>query len=299
MEKYKQNSLVAIIEDLNKEGIESHFKNKAGKEDKKAFLINGDCLPHKYDLLFYKNNLPLLILDIIPEDIKDLDEFYKQKLETYITCLENNVRYFIVKESDLSKIGNDYKKLKDNHTIYIHNFENIGWKVFKQSLFNYDLVSQVPISKTKFSKLTSKQVIVIRKDLMNPFNEYVGKMIAQGAHGSLGVFLQMLNLNVGLYDEPPIVNKEDNSYNLSMSIQLNSDLDKWLRGIFTKIVVYAEDEEHLLSLYEKAKDKGIPALIIEDVGLTKFNHKKTLTSLALGPYNSFELGKLTRNLELV
>lgn len=281
-----------LLLDLKEEGIECY------KNINSVTLVGDNHFDKGCDFLFHKNNLPLLMIDILPRNTIDLEEFYLSKIETTIYCLENNIKYFIVNELNIKDINKEYLKLKDNYTIYIHNLKNINWKIFKDSLHLFNLAKNVPLSKTKLSKLTSKQVIVIRRDLMNPFSEYVGKMIAQGAHSSTGLLLQLLNNNMGLYDEPPKI-KPDNSYDLVLNIKVNSDLDKWIRGIFTKVVVYADNEEHLLSIYEKALKKEIPALIIEDIGLTKFDNKKTLTALALGPYNSFDLNKITRNLKLV
>ncbi|QJX80020.1 aminoacyl-tRNA hydrolase [Priestia megaterium] len=49
----------------------------------------------------------------------------------------------------------------------------------------------------------------------------------------------------------------------------------------------------------KAKEKGLPAVLIEDSGLTVFNGVKTKTCLAIGPYNSEEIDEITGHLPLM
>ena len=117
-------------------------------------------------------------------------------------------------------------------------------------------------------KLTEpKQIIVIRKDLDMP----PGKLAAQVAHASLGaVFLGF--------------NKIDNI----MSLDLNGEdgspgaLEKWIQGRFTKVVLYVKSEQALMNIYEKAQDKGLPSVLIEDAGFTVFK-ESTLTCVGIGP----------------
>lgn len=267
------------------------------KDIKEIKLFKDFVFPKTIQYLFHKNNLPILILEIIEED-RNIEKCLKEKIEIYKYCLENNIKYHIIKKQDIENIKTKYYLLQTQKNEYINSFKNINWKIFKQSLYNYDLSDDIPLSKTAKSKLTTKQIIVIRKDLMNPFTEYVGKMIAQGSHSSLGVILSLMMNGLTLYDEPPTI-KEDGSYDLVLNVKIGSDLDKWLRGIFTKVVVCVNSEKELLTIYNQAINKEIPVLLIEDNGLTKFHKQKTLTALALGPYNSFELDKITRNLPLL
>lgn len=130
-----------------------------------------------------------------------------------------------------------------------------------------------------------KQVIVLRKDLKMT----KGKMIAQGSHASLGVIFAMM-------DKIP---KTDNSYDMILSIDNNSDIKTWLEDIFTKVCVYVESEEELVTLYEKAIDKNIPACLITDRGLTMFKGVPTKTALAIGPFKSDEIDEITGHLRLL
>lgn len=131
-----------------------------------------------------------------------------------------------------------------------------------------------------------KQVIVIRKDLKMT----KGKLIAQGSHASLGVILSMM----GHIPKP-----SGNGYDMVLSVENNSDIKEWLENIFTKICVYVESEEELVSLYNKAMDNKIPACLITDIGLTMFNGVPTKTALAIGPFKSEEIDKITGNLRLL
>lgn len=100
-----------------------------------------------------------------------------------------------------------------------------------------------------------KQVIVLRKDL----NMRKGKMVAQGAHASLGAVLNNGKL------------KED------------ARIAAWLAGPFKKIAVSVNSEQELLDIKRKAEDNNLITCLIEDSGLTEFGGVKTLTALAVGP----------------
>lgn len=107
-----------------------------------------------------------------------------------------------------------------------------------------------------------KQVIVMRKDL----NMRKGKLVAQGAHASLGALLSL-----GHRDGANLI------------IPLDSRIEPWLSGIFKKICVYVNSEEELLALHRKAEENGLITCLITDRGLTEFNNVPTITALAVGP----------------
>lgn len=139
-----------------------------------------------------------------------------------------------------------------------------------------------------------KQVIVIRRDLMQPVDDFVGKMIAQGSHASLGAFLNILNGGKSLKEYPPLI--VDGKYHLGIDVEEGSTLDIWLRTIFTKICVYVDSEEELIKIYEKAKEMNLPASFIRDIGLTKFDGIITPTAVAIGPAERRKIDKVTRGL---
>jgi PTH2 family peptidyl-tRNA hydrolase len=120
-------------------------------------------------------------------------------------------------------------------------------------------------------KTQRKQVIVLRKDL----NMRKGKMVAQGAHASLGAVLENQKL------------KED------------ADTKAWLEGRFVKICVGVDSEEELLQIYEQANELGLNCSLIEDAGFTEFDGVPTNTAVAVGPGLPDEVDKITGNLRLL
>lgn len=129
-----------------------------------------------------------------------------------------------------------------------------------------------------------KQIIVLRKDL----NMRKGKMVAQGAHASMGAILSIAQKNTTKY-EIPIVDNEGNK----------TDLGKWLEGKFKKITVSVDSESELLHLYEIVKQKGIVHCLIKDSGLTEFGGVPTYTSLAIGPAKAEIIDNITSHLKLL
>ena len=79
----------------------------------------------------------------------------------------------------------------------------------------------------------------------------------------------------------------------------DSVLNDWLNGIFTKITVGVDSLAELEELYEAAALEGWPCAIIEDAGLTEFGGVPTVTAVAIGPYKSEEIDKLTGHLKLL
>jgi len=113
-----------------------------------------------------------------------------------------------------------------------------------------------------------KQVIVLRKDL----NMRKGKMVAQGAHASLGAILPCMD---------------------------DQRVKGWLAGPFKKICVSVSSEEELLELHKLAKNEGYLTVLIKDSGLTEFNGVHTYTAIAVGPGLEEDIDKVTGNLPLL
>ena len=139
----------------------------------------------------------------------------------------------------------------------------------------------------------SKQVIVMRKDLQMT----KGKMIAQGSHASLGIILQMMEIS-------NIINEgEDTSnagaYSLNLQVEDNSAIDDWFKDGFKKVCVYVNSEEELIDIYNKAEEKGVPVLMIEDAGVTMFKGIPTKTCLAIGPAWDKDIDEITGDLKLL
>lgn len=137
-----------------------------------------------------------------------------------------------------------------------------------------------------------KQVIVFRHDLLKGNNTIrKGKFAAQCCHASINSFLKLFS----------IVNYPDDRTKYTLSFTKDSIVDAWLNGIFTKVVVYVDDEKELIDLYNKitTESPDIPCTLVEDVGKTEFHGENTITCLGIGPYWSDEIDKFTKNLPLL
>ena len=134
-----------------------------------------------------------------------------------------------------------------------------------------------------------KQVIVMRKDL----NMRKGKMIAQGAHASLKVFLDKAGLE-GNVD----YNNKTKEYIIDFKI--TKDMFAWMiDGRYTKICVGVDSEKELFEITNSALDKNIPYSLIKDIGLTEFNGEPKFTCVAIGPANAKLIDEVTGNLKLL
>jgi peptidyl-tRNA hydrolase, PTH2 family len=96
------------------------------------------------------------------------------------------------------------------------------------------------------SERVAKQVIVMRKDL----NMRKGKMIAQGAHASLGVVWMI---------EDKLVNYNASALEIGQSSPhpYHDAYWNWRRGKFTKICVYVNSEKELLDISLAAIAHGL------------------------------------------
>lgn len=125
-----------------------------------------------------------------------------------------------------------------------------------------------------------KQVIVMRKDL----NMRKGKMIAQGAHASMKVLLDLM-LNFGIFR--------------ILFLLFKRPIRAWINGLFTKVVVSVDNEEDLKWIYIQVVAKEIPCSIILDSGLTEFNGVPTITCCAIGPDYEDKIDEITGKLPLL
>jgi peptidyl-tRNA hydrolase len=73
---------------------------------------------------------------------------------------------------------------------------------------------------------------------------------------------------------------------------------EWLDSSFRKITCSVDSLEELLELEKKAKELGIEANLITDLGFTEFDGVPTVTCLALGPDYDEVLDILTSKLKL-
>jgi len=113
-----------------------------------------------------------------------------------------------------------------------------------------------------------KQVIIIRKDL----NMRKGKMVAQGAHASVGAFLSAGSGNI----------------------------KSWMESDgMVKICVGCDSEHELWDLYREAKRKHLACYLVVDAGKTEFHGVPTPTAVAIGPDVDNEVDAITGHLKLL
>ncbi len=140
-----------------------------------------------------------------------------------------------------------------------------------------------------------KQIIVMRKDL----GMRKGKMIAQGAHASLKVFMDRAHPIHTDCDVFPVGFEEPVTPYNALYLDLTKMMYEWTRGRFTKVCVSVDSEEALLAVYEKAKEADLPCALIEDAGLTEFKGVPTKTCCAIGPAAPDDLDPITGELKLL
>ena len=118
----------------------------------------------------------------------------------------------------------------------------------------------------------------MRKDL----NMRKGKLVAQGAHASLGAILGQMTKSCD-----------------KLILDLNdARLEPWVTGRFKKICVYVNTEEELLALYAQARLSDMVCSLITDAGLTEFNGVATNTCIAIGPDFEDKVDAICKHLPL-
>lgn len=122
----------------------------------------------------------------------------------------------------------------------------------------------------------------MRKDL----NMRKGKMIAQGAHASLKVFLDRGAPDGGSEGE-------------RFAFTTTPAMAAWLGGRFTKVCVSVTSEAALDEIAAAARAAGLPCAVIVDAGKTEFGGVPTKTCLAIGPAWSDEVDAVTGALPLL
>ena len=145
-----------------------------------------------------------------------------------------------------------------------------------------------------------KQVVVINGAL----GMRKGKIAAQVAHASMKVFFNMLSVdkrccepshwNDGVHDSAhgdPYEHNANCSYRMFGFI--NGPMAHWATHSFKKIVLSVASDDDLVRVYQLAIDAGLPAAMMTDNGETEFHGVLTRTAVAIGPYYSADLDKIT------
>ncbi|MBI2676000.1 MAG: peptidyl-tRNA hydrolase [Candidatus Aenigmarchaeota archaeon] len=114
--------------------------------------------------------------------------------------------------------------------------------------------------------MTYKQAIVIRTDL----GLGKGKMASQAAHASLAAY----------------------------KMAGKAEAEEWEEQGSKKVVLKVKSLKELLSLHRQAMQKGLPAAIIRDAGLTQLE-KPEITCIGIGPADGKIIDSLTGRLKLL
>lgn len=133
-----------------------------------------------------------------------------------------------------------------------------------------------------------KQLIIVRNDLRSKLRH--GKLAAQVAHASMAAFLQNKILFIG-YDE------NGNVINPELKLRLSDAQYAWIDGVFTKVVLRADDLDHLQELSLLCRENNIPTFMINDAGRTVFS-EPTITCMGVGPFDSEILDNLFSDLKM-
>ena len=129
-------------------------------------------------------------------------------------------------------------------------------------------------------RVEAKQVLVMKKFP----TQRIGKYCAQASHASLGALL-----SIGSVDE------DTNSFVIPLA---DPFVKEWLVGRFKKVVLYVESDEELHQIYSAAKLANLPAVLIQDSGLTEYKGVPTLTAVGIGPSNPPKIDEITGLLKL-
>lgn len=123
-----------------------------------------------------------------------------------------------------------------------------------------------------------KQVIVVNNELRSKLRH--GKLAAQVSHASLGA---VFSISI-------------DSHTVK-SIPLSPELKVWFNEKFTKVVLRADNEEHLLAIHKQAEEAGLMTALIKDIGNTVF-HEPTYTCVGIGPATDDQLNPITGDLKM-
>lgn len=122
-----------------------------------------------------------------------------------------------------------------------------------------------------------------------------GKIISQCCHASMKVLLD----RSFRYFTPKSKSGEVKTLHYQLSMTKDEPLYEWLEGKFTKIVVYCNMESELKEVEVQCHYNQIPYATITDFGLTEFHGKLTDTCVAVGPWYSDEIDKITGDFKLL
>jgi PTH2 family peptidyl-tRNA hydrolase len=132
--------------------------------------------------------------------------------------------------------------------------------------------------------MPTKQVIVWRQDLQNVPK---GKFGAQMGHAAHLFLTEQVRAEYG--GKGPKLRAGESG---RVEIRLTQAEMDWILGNYRKVVAWVRSEEDLMTVYNKAKELGLPVHLVTDDGLTVFD-KPTKTCISIGPAEESEVDKVT------
>jgi len=141
-----------------------------------------------------------------------------------------------------------------------------------------------------------KQIIVVRKDLLDRENEKMtcGKLAAQVSHASMAPILEKMRGGM-TFD---MISPTNENYRLFLDLKVGDPLKDWLEGSFRKVILYVKNESQLIKLHEQLKADNITTCLIKDSGFTIFS-EPTITCLGIEPLRASVVDKYTKRLRLL
>jgi len=122
-----------------------------------------------------------------------------------------------------------------------------------------------------------QQVIIINKNLNMPCE----KIAVQVARASLLSFLE--------YSE-----RTQNS--ILLEYRREEPQERWINTDSKIIVLYVKSEETLFNVFKKARERGLPSVLVQDLGYTFFK-EPTYTAVGIGPVYKKDLEGITNRLQ--
>jgi peptidyl-tRNA hydrolase, PTH2 family len=123
--------------------------------------------------------------------------------------------------------------------------------------------------------MATKMTIVWRNDLQCR----TGKKMGQAGHAVLERYCSTFDAHI------------DEDGNVS-PFKIPPAMLKWRKEQYRKIVLQVNSEEELLTIFNRAKELGLPVELITDCGLTEWD-TPTKTCLAIGPEEEEKIDAVT------
>ena len=155
-----------------------------------------------------------------------------------------------------------------------------------------------------------KQIVIVRKDL----DMSIGKICSQVSHASMAFLTTQMRKRYELPDKCDFMGngkqyKNEGYYKCSVFVTKEC-FDEWINGIFTKVVLEADNRNHLLKAMKMAEELGMVEgedfFLIKDNCLTELEPEeydengtgRTLTCIGFRPMESGVIDKIGKKYQL-